>query len=72
MAESVEVFDPQSGLREDTQGSLKHCRSCWREDIHVPVSIPPFALGFLLVFTLGLVLFLRPSRCVCCGKIRWI
>ena len=34
------------------------------------VPLPPFALGFLMVATFGLVLFVRPSRCVCCGKLR--
>lgn len=54
----------------ESSKSVKHCRSCWREDIHVPVPIPAFLLGFLTVMTLGLALFARPSRCVCCGKHR--
>ncbi len=50
--------------------TVKRCRSCWRNDIHYNVSIPPFLLGVLLVVTFGLVFLLRPSRCVCCGTMR--
>ena len=61
------IEDPQVDLGA---GEVKHCRSCWREDIHHNVPIPPFALGFLTVMTLGLILLIRPSRCVCCGRMR--
>jgi len=50
--------------------TVKRCRSCWRNDLHYDVSIPPFLLGVLLVITFGAALFLRPSRCVCCGTMR--
>ncbi|MFK7765954.1 MAG: hypothetical protein AB8B55_01845 [Mariniblastus sp.] len=53
-----------------TQGTTKACRSCWRDDIHIAVPFRPFALGFLLIVTLGLILVIRPSRCICCGTIR--
>ena len=51
-------------------GAVKHCRSCWRKEVHYPVTIPPFALGFMLIFSLGTVLLIRPNRCACCGKTR--
>ena len=60
-------------LQSDTavdRASVKHCRSCFRKDIHRPVPIPPFAFGFLLVVTFGLILFVKPSSCVCCGCTR--
>jgi ABC-type molybdate transport system permease subunit len=49
---------------------VKHCKSCWRPDIHVPVKFPPVVHGFLTVITFGLILIIRPSRCVCCGTKR--
>jgi hypothetical protein len=52
-------------------GVMKHCRSCFREDIHFKVGIPPFVFGFLLVATFGLVFFMHPTRCVTCGKVRF-
>ena len=50
--------------------AIKKCRSCWRDDIHKPARFSPFVFGFLLIATLGLVLVIRPSRCVCCGTMR--
>ncbi len=49
---------------------VKHCRSCWRDDYHEIVPISPFMLGFLAVFSLGLVFLIRPCRCICCGHLR--
>ena len=51
-------------------GLVKHCRSCFRDDYHFKVSIPPFILGFLMIATFGLVFLLHPTRCVTCGKVR--
>ena len=48
----------------------KRCRSCWRDDIHIPVEFPPLIVGFLTVATLGLFLLVKPSRCICCGTKR--
>ena len=48
----------------------KYCRQCWREDLHFRVNYSPIVMGFLIVVTCGLILFLRPSRCVCCGTMR--
>lgn len=60
----------QNILSQPRTDVIKHCRSCWREDIHKPARLQPFVFGFLLIATLGLVVFLRPSRCVCCGTMR--
>jgi hypothetical protein len=48
----------------------KYCRQCWRHDVHVPIAIPSVVVGFTVIATFGLVLFFRPSRCVCCGTVR--
>jgi predicted Zn-ribbon and HTH transcriptional regulator len=50
--------------------SVKHCRSCWRDDFHEDVKMPMFLFGFLVVVTFGIILLVRPSRCVCCGTMR--
>lgn len=50
--------------------AVRHCRSCWRNDIHHPVLMSPTMLGFLIVATLGLIILTRPSRCTCCGNLR--
>ena len=57
-------------MEPPTTAVVKHCRSCWRKELHRPVSIPPFAFGFLVIFTFGLVLFARPYECTCCGRTR--
>jgi hypothetical protein len=49
----------------------KHCRSCWRQDIHLPVPISPIIVGFLTVASFGLFLLFRPTHCVCCGTKRF-
>jgi hypothetical protein len=51
-----------------TSQSIKHCRSCWRKEMHRQIPISPFVLGFLTVLTLGVIHFVRPSSCMCCGK----
>lgn len=51
---------------------VKYCRSCWRPEVHRPIPISPFLLGFLTVMTLGLIFWIRPTRCVCCGKTKVI
>lgn len=51
--------------------SEKRCRSCFRDDIHIPVQYPAVIQGFLTVMTFGLFLLLKPSRCVCCGTKRY-
>lgn len=48
----------------------KHCRACFRDEHHLILPIYPFLLGFLTVITFGLIFVIRPSRCVCCGKMR--
>lgn len=53
-----------------TAKSKKYCRSCWREDLHMRINYSPLLLGFLMVVTCGLVLLVKPSRCVCCGTVR--
>ena len=53
-------------------GIVRHCRSCFREDVHIKVGIPPFMLGFLLIATFGFVLLLHPTRCVTCGNVRFL
>lgn len=62
----------QDDLRESTTTlkRKKYCRQCWREDLHYRVNYSPVVFGFLIVATLGLVLLIRPSRCVCCGTMR--
>jgi hypothetical protein len=50
--------------------NVKRCRSCFRDDVHVKVAYPPFVFGFLLIVSCGMILLLRPSRCVCCGTMR--
>jgi hypothetical protein len=60
----------ENGELENAIKTVKRCRSCWRDDIHYNVSIPPFLLGMLLVVTLGGAMFFKPSRCVCCGTMR--
>jgi len=49
---------------------VKHCKACWREDFHEAVKLPLFTFGFLLVVTFGLILFIKPYHCVCCGTKR--
>lgn len=49
---------------------VKRCKSCWRDDYHEVVRLPVFVFGFLLVVTFGLILFIKPYRCVCCGTKR--
>jgi len=49
---------------------VKRCRSCFRDDIHFEVEFSPFLRGFLIAATFGLILIMRPSRCVCCGTLR--
>ncbi|MCH2181634.1 MAG: hypothetical protein MK108_06470 [Mariniblastus sp.] len=70
IAESNELLDTFQDVDKPAAGVVKHCRSCWRQELHYPISIPPFALGFLMIFTLGLVLFVRPNQCTCCGRTR--
>ena len=61
-----ETFDaPTTTLKQK-----KYCRQCWRKDFHFRASYPPIVYGFLLVVTCGLILFIHPSRCVCCGTMR--
>jgi len=52
------------------RGRVKRCRSCWRDDFHYNVKFSPVIFGFLLIVTCGLILFVRPSRCCCCGTMR--
>lgn len=59
---------PRSEVR--LRGTVKRCRSCWRDDLHIAVRFSPFVFGFLLVISFGLILLIRPSRCVCCGTMR--
>lgn len=61
--------EPVAGVLLGVQ-AVRHCRSCWRQDLHQPVVIRPFLLGFLIVASLGLVLLLRPGRCSCCGHLK--
>ncbi len=61
--------EPVVGVLLGTQ-AVRHCQSCWRKDVHQPVVVSPFTLGFLIVATLGLVLVLRPGRCTCCGQLK--
>jgi len=64
-------IEEMSSITSDLKSrSIKHCRSCFRSDIHIPCAQPPILYGFLIVFTLGLILLYRPSRCVCCGTKR--
>lgn len=49
---------------------VKRCKSCWRDDFHQAVKLPIFVFGFLFVVTFGLILFIRPYQCVCCGTKR--
>lgn len=49
---------------------VKRCKSCWRDDFHEAVKLPMFVFGFLLVATFGLILFVKPYQCVCCGTKR--
>ena len=61
-----ETFDtPTTTLKQK-----KYCRQCWRKDFHFRVAYSPILYGFLLVATCGLILVIRPSRCVCCGTMR--
>lgn len=60
----------QDILSPTRKEAVKYCSSCWREDIHKPARFSPFVFGFLLIATLGLVLVVRPKRCVCCGHMR--
>ena len=50
--------------------SVKHCKSCWREDVHKPARFNPIVYGGLFVLSFGLIVALNPSRCVCCGTMR--
>lgn len=61
------LSQPRAQAHKD---SVKHCRSCWRKDIHKPAQFSPFVFGFLTMVTLGLFLVFRPTRCVCCGTMR--
>jgi len=69
-------FTPRANFMQSQQTvisptqNVKHCRSCWREDIHKPARISPMVYGSLVVISFGLILALKPSRCVCCGTMR--
>jgi len=62
-------MQPQQTLLTETR-QLKHCKNCWREDIHKPARFSPIVYGGLVVLSFGLILALRPTRCVCCGTMR--
>jgi len=69
-------MQPADMMQDETFSSTttlkrkKYCRQCWRDDFHYRVNYSPVVLGFLVIVTCGLVLLIRPSRCVCCGTMR--
>ncbi|QEG23148.1 hypothetical protein MFFC18_30430 [Mariniblastus fucicola] len=67
-SQSADLRKSRSAARKSK--SEKHCRSCFRSDIHVPVKFPAFVHGFLTVMSFGLFLVVKPTRCVCCGTKR--
>ena len=70
LMQPAELFQDESFETTTTVKQKKYCRSCWRKDFHFRVAFPPIVYGFLLVATCGLILVIRPSRCVCCGTMR--
>ncbi len=66
----AEIFQDESFESTTTLKQKKYCRQCWRDDLHFRVNYPPIVFGFLIIATCGLVLLVRPSRCVCCGTMR--
>ena len=71
LMQSAELFQDESfETTTTTLKQQKYCRQCWRKDLHYRVSYPPIIYGFLLIATCGLILVIRPSRCVCCGTMR--
>jgi len=70
LMQPAELFQDESFETTTTLKQEKYCRSCWRKDLHFRVSYSPIVFGFLLVATCGLILIIRPSRCVCCGTMR--
>jgi len=67
MTQNLNIIEVE---KSGASGAVKHCHSCFRNDLHFNVPIPPFIFGFLLIASCGLICFVRPSRCVCCGKVR--
>jgi hypothetical protein len=66
----LDFYKPDAELR--VRQNVKRCRSCWRDEVHVPIKLSPILFGFLFVVTLGLILTFRPSRCTCCGTKRML
>jgi len=66
----AELFQDEAFEATTTLKQKKYCRQCWREDFHFRASYSPIVFGFLIVATCGLILVIRPSRCVCCGTMR--
>jgi len=66
----ADLMQDESYESTTTLKRKKYCRQCWREDFHFRVNYSPIVFGFLIVATCGLILLIRPSRCVCCGTMR--
>ncbi len=48
-----------------------YCRSCFREDVHIPLPASRPLKWLLSIGSCGLVLVFWPQRCVTCGKLRF-
>ena len=70
LMQSTDLAQDESFETTTTLKRKKYCRQCWREDFHYRITYSPIVFGFLIVATGGLVLLIRPSRCVCCGTMR--
>jgi|GEM_PF-2664574 len=57
--------------RRKSTSTQKFCEQCYRYDHHSPVKVALPIKVVLVVMTLGLALLFWPTRCVCCGSIRF-
>jgi hypothetical protein len=66
------VQAPIDAERRQEMVGRKYCRNCWREDEHLRVvRVPQWAQRPLRFITFGQAHRVLPSRCVCCGTLRF-
>lgn len=60
---------PRSKRKSDS--TQKFCEQCYRYDYHSPVKVGFAMKVTLVVLTAGLALIFWPTRCKCCGSVRF-
>lgn len=61
----------KSSRSEVSTSTRKFCVQCYRYDYHKPVKVTVVAKVLVIIFTLGIAALFWPSRCVCCGTMRY-